>query len=263
MDHTFQPSLTDDKACIKCKRSFRDHSIVAQCEACPNVGPCDLFCDMLLCKKCYAAEIAANNAALAEINKPENQEARVKQMNETIKINQLIADSNKIDQSIQLVTDIFNAQTTAIVDLLKAIDDDATIENKAFAKASTVVDRIKHFSKVLFEAKEQVILAENAIRAGQVMANQLADKLRADEREKLKLNDIQYTPTAPKTPKPKSTGTRKVSTKVKVDMTEVNVWAGKVGMPYNVIHMRMIKFNMTAEAAARTLAAELNLTIKD
>lgn len=262
MDHTFTPSLTDDKSCVKCKRGFRDHSKIAQCEACPNVGPCELFCDMLLCAKCYKAEIEANNAALAENNTLEKQEERVVKATETIKINQLIAESSRIDQSIQLSSDIFNAQTIAIVELTKAIDDDANITNKPYAKAELAVERIKHFSKVLFEAKEQITLAENAIRASQVYLNQQADKLREEERAKLRIADISYQPTTPKTPKPKATGTKKVSTKAKVDMTEVNVWAGKIGMPYNVIHMRMIKFNMTAEAAARTLATELNLTIK-
>lgn len=259
MNHTFQPSLTDDKICAQCKRGFRDHTKIAQCEACPNVGPCELFADMLLCAKCYAAELQAVNAYQA----PELQEARLKEHTETIKINQLIAESNKIDQSINLVSDIFNAQTVAIVDLVKAIDEDETVTNKPFARAQLVVDRIKHFSKVLFDAKEQITLAENAIRASQVYLNQQANQLREEERAQLKINDITYQPVTPKTPKPKSTGTKKVSAKAKVDMTEVNKWALKIGMPYNVIHMRMIKFNMNAEAAARTLATELNLPVKD
>lgn len=261
MDHEFSPSQLDNKLCIHCKRGFRDHSKIAQCEACPNVGPCELFADMLLCAKCYAAEMKAVN----DYQAPELQEARLNEAHKQMRLNELMADAVKQDQTVTLVTDLFNAGTKALVDLLTVIDADPTVENKPYAKAQFTISRIDTFQKALFDAKEKVIELENTIRAHRVHLNTQANQLRDEERAKLKIADFSYQPATPKTPKPKSDkGTKAAKKSSKVDMTEVAKWAGKISMPIQLIHMRMLSKNMTAEQAARTFAAENGLPpIKD
>lgn len=259
MDHEFQASLTDSKACIRCKRGYRDHSKIAQCEACPNVGPCELFADMLLCAKCYAAELKA----VHDYQAPELQEARLQEYHKQVRLNELLADAAKQDQTVTLVSDLFNAETKSLIELLTAIDS-SDIENKPYARAEFTVNRIKTFQQALFEAKNKVVELENAIRADQVYLNQEANKLRDEERTKLKIADITYQPATPKTPKPKSDkGTKAAKKSSKVDMAEVQKWAGKIGMPVQLVHMRMLSKNMSAEQAARTFAAESGLTVKE
>src|SRR5215813_14337872 len=130
MDHEFQASLTDSKKCTHCKRSWKDHSKLAQCEACPKVGVCELFCDMLLCKSCFAAEMEANRIQSEAHQTPEKQEERLNAAREQQNINSLINQANQIDQSIQLVQDIYNAKTIALIEIMKEIDGDNSIENK-------------------------------------------------------------------------------------------------------------------------------------
>jgi hypothetical protein len=201
--------------------------------------------------------------AVAAYQAPELQEARLAEHHKQIAINDLVADSLKIDQSIQLSTDIFNAKTVALVDIMRAIDTDESIPNKPLAKAEYSVNRIKHLTKVIFDLKSQVTEAENEIRANHVHVNMLVNTLREEEKAKLHLQDINYPITAPKSSKPKSSGTSKAKKSSKIDMNEVNKWAGKIGMPAQLVHMRMLSKNMNAEAAARTFAAEMNIIIKE
>ncbi len=257
MDHQFSPSLTDSTKCIHCKRGNRDHTIIAQCEACPKVGPCEICADMLLCASCYAAEMKA----VRDYQAPELQEARLQAAKEKRQINDLLEKSNKIDQSIQLVTDIFNAKTVALIEIMRSIDSDEAIENKPYARAEFAVNRIKHLTSVIFEQKKALTEAENEQRAIQVYLNQMANELRQEERAKLKIQDISYQPQAPKSPKTKTSGAKKVGAKPKIDMTEINIWANKVGVPGNVIHMVMIQKNMNAEAAARDFARSIGKEI--
>jgi hypothetical protein len=198
-----------------------------------------------------------------EYQAPELQEQRLAEHHKQIAINDLVADSLKINQSIQLSTDIFNAKTVALVDIMRAIDADDSIANKPFSKTEYSVNRIKHLVKVIFDLKNQVTEAENEIRANQVNVNMMVNSLRTEERERLKLQDINYQPATPKTPKTKSSGTKQAKKGSKIDMNEVNKWAGKIGMPAQLIHMRMLSKNMNAEAAARTFATETGITIKE
>lgn len=263
MDHTFQASLTNAKECVKCKRGFRDHTSIAQCEACPKVGPCNLYCGTLMCATCEANDIEANRIATEANNTPAKQAERIEKATESIKLNKLISDSTKIDQSIQLVSDIFNAKTVALVDIMKAIDEDESIENKPFARAEYSVSRIKHLASVIFDAQKTITEAQNEQRANQVYLNQMMNQLKQEERDKLKIADINYVSTVPVVKKSKGTGTRKARTNSNIDMKEVQNWANKIGMPINVVHMRMLKFGWNAEKAARTFAADNNIPVKE
>jgi hypothetical protein len=268
MKHSFKPSQLDADKCLECRYNELAHSDSAECEACTYIGPCEIFKyhtgkTSLLCPKHYEEEEIADSIAYQA---PELQEARLQasRNNNHSPAISLIEESNKIDQSIQLISDLFNAHTKSIVEITQAIDSDESIQNKPFTKAETVFNRVKHFQQILFDAKQAQIDAENAIRAGQVYLNEIAKQLRQEERDKIRVEDISYPAKTPKVARAKSTSTgTKKPVKAKLDFVEVNKYAAKVGLDGNVLHMRMIKFNCSALEAAKSYAEKAGLTITD
>ncbi len=99
--HPFIPSIGAN-TCQKCKRPEISHTELATCEACPNIGPCEIWLGMLLCKSCY-----------------EKEEKQIKS----------IVEAKAIDDRVQLRSDVFNAETVAIVQLKQLIDADDSITN--------------------------------------------------------------------------------------------------------------------------------------
>jgi len=189
MNHSFHPSLTDALKCAHCKFPEIQHGSSAVCETCNNVASVDIvYGNMLMCKDCQDKE----SKAYAESMKPENQQKRVDAHNLALE------SSRKVDASIQVRTDLFNAATTSIVELCQMIDNDSTIENKPYAKALELKTRFDKFQAVIFKANEEIVDANNNQKAIQVYLNQLANTLRAEEREKLKIADINYRPVAVK-----------------------------------------------------------------
>ena len=233
--HGFSLSV-ESNLCAKCKRPEIDHTEHATCEACEYVGKCELYSSrpdqlILLCPTCINKEEKARMS-------PEQQQARV---------NKTIEDSKKQDMSVQLRSDIFNAQTTSIIELKTAIDGDSSIENKHFKLAEVLTDRLNHFKKVIFELNEEMVGKSNEQRAIQVYLNDLSNKLRVEEREKIKLADISYQPNPAKISKPRGVTVRKY------DKTEIRKFALQAGVPESVLQMVCVAKNMTPEQAFNQL----------
>ena len=258
MNHSFTPSLVDNGKCAKCRRGLMDHTTLAQCECCPNIGPCEMYIDILMCATCYEHEIAAQ----IELKKPENQAARVNAMHETIALNEVLHAATDTDHSITLVTDIFNAKTVAIVELKKAIDADDAITNKPFALAEMVSNRNAHLKGVIQKEKQTLTELENELRAGQVYLNQMSNQLRIEEREKLKISDINYNPST-KQVKPRSVGPKKPSAAQMI--RECREWAIKLEIPTmaNAMHMIALQHDMTPEQAGNHLKKMMAPTVKE
>ena len=123
MNHSFQSSQLNGNVCNVCKRPELEHTDNAQCECCPNVGPCELYIDILMCKECYEKEMKLQTESRA------NTEQRV------------LEQAFLIDQSIKIQTDLFNAKTVAIQKLKEAIDNDPSITEKHFALAKVLSER--------------------------------------------------------------------------------------------------------------------------
>lgn len=168
-----------------------------------------------------------------------------------ISVNEVLKQSREVDNSVQVRTDLFNAKTLAIVDLKKAIDEDDAIENKQFTLAQELMNRFNRQKSVIFELNEKLVAATNEQRAIQVYLNQLANKLRQEEREKLKLQDINY--------KPKPVPTQKVTrkriklSKKKIDKKELVAAANELGVSQHILHMLIIQKNLTVQEAAKVL----------
>jgi hypothetical protein len=243
MNHTFvEPTDGTDK-CARCKFNAIAHGNEAICDCCPNKGPVEIrYGNMLMCKACWDKEQALH----AENMKPENQQARVDAMN------QAITESRKLDASVEVRSDLFNAATVSIVELKKLIDENPAITNKPYALAETLTERFSHFKKVIFDANEQIINATNNQKAIQVYLNNLANSLRAEEREKLKLQDINYKPGAVKPVKTvTAVKTRKASTKL--DKKELDKYAKELGVSAFTLQMLCVSQGITPEQAANKL----------
>lgn len=237
MDHKFVASGINALQCGKCNRSEQMHTAEAICESCPNVGPVEMFGEIALCRECIAKEM---EAAVA-YQSPDKQEERLRQHNETLVL------ARSIDSSVETRTDIFNAATVAIEDIKKAIDNDPTIDNKAFVLASAVKDRFNHYKKVFFEHNEIAVDAATQQRAAVQYLNTIANKLKAEEREKLQLADMSYKPTVVNT-KVKKVETVKLKTKV--SQADLNKAAKELGLEStHTIQMIMVAKNLDLAGA--------------
>lgn len=244
--HTFIPSI-GSPTCHKCKRKELDHTDLATCEACPNVGPCELYPDisgMLLCHDCIDKEEKI-------LMSPEKQQERVDAS--IARTNELIEKSRAVDFSIKVREDIFNAQTISIQELKTAIDNDSSIENKHFTLANELTERYRHFSKLIFDKQAEIVEESNKQRAVQSYLNQLSNKLRQDERDKLKLHDINYKPSEKPVSKPKT-----ITTAKKYDKTELVKYANETGIPLAALQMLCVSKNMTPQQAAEHMKKIMN-----
>lgn len=172
----------------------------------------------------------------------------VKMEEPLININEVLVKTRAVDASIQIRTDLFNAETVSIVDIKKAIDSDESITNKPYALAVALQERYTKYKQVIFELNEQVMAESNKQRAIQVYLNNLANQLRADEREKLKINDINYQ-VSPVSNRKVSIAADRVTKapKKKLDKVEVRKFAALLGIPEFTLQMICVQKNLSAE----------------
>lgn len=201
MDHKFTPTQINPDKCIHCKWPFIAHTDTAECESCGNIGECEISGNMLLCKPCFKAE----RDAVINYQKPELQEQRYNEYQ--IRLN----EAREIDAAITVRTDIFNATTKPILDLKEAIDNNPEIpaDKRRFALAEEVVTRITTFKKAAFDKQNELVELNSQLRSYQQFLNGLQSQLRQDEREKLKIQDINYQPKPVSKPTVKKVTTKK------------------------------------------------------
>lgn len=228
MNHSYIPSQIDSTKCGICKYGVIQHTDMATCEACSYIGKCDIFMTMLMCPECIEKE------KLLQTDSKNHADTRVQS---------IIEKSRAVDYSIGFREDIFNAQTISINELKSAIESDVSITNKRFELAKQLTDRYQHFSKIIFEKQQEISEESTKQRAVQSYLNQLATTLRTEERERLKLNDINYKPSESK---PKVT---KVTTKKGFDKVELVEWANKANVPLAALQMICVAKNLTPQQA--------------
>lgn len=163
-----------------------------------------------------------------------------------ISVNEVLRKAQAVDTSIATRADLFNAETVAIADILKAIDDDASITNKPYAKATVIQERINRQKQVIFELNQQIVDEHSRQRAQQQALNNLANQLRSDEREKLKLQDINYKPRDVRIPvTPKSLKL----TKKRIDKKELRAAAAALGIAEFTFQLIITQKNFTVAQA--------------
>lgn len=197
------------------------------------------YIDVTVCNECFTK----NEQLLAESRASADSRVQANKNMENVHFEHL----KMRDNSIRLSTDIFNAKIASITELKKAIDADDSIEQKHFKLAEVLNERYQRLTSVIFDKRQEVVEAENEQRAIQHYYNELSKKLKAEEREKIKLADLEYKPeSAPvkvkATPKPK-----------KYDKTGIAAQALLTGIPEVVIQMVCVQNDITPEAAVMLL----------
>jgi len=219
MNHPFIQGGVPD-VCVRCRRSELDHTSLATCEACPYIGPCELYANViLLCPTCYSKEI--------EHQSPANQEKRLTEHRAITEKNLQL--SRDIDSSVVTRADYFNAETISISELKKIIDSDETIARKDYTLYMAVKERYDKFKAVLIEVEEKRLEITHNIKADQTYLNNLVASLTKEEQEKYRVRDIDYKPNKVKVAKPKGDGVGKVN------MAEVKELSTQHGIPAEII----------------------------
>lgn len=222
-------------------------SQLPECEYCDQTNGLVNIDGSIVCPDCISRGIHTANQHAKETQK------KFEEMERPIDINEVLRTSRSIDASIQVRTDLFNAATVAIVDIKKAIDEDANIENKPFALASELMGKLNHWKQVIFDLSEQTVNAQNNQRAIQQYLNQLANQLRAEEREKLKLQDINYKPGPIKKVTPKAIKLAKP----RLDKKELRKYAAELGVSEFTLQMLVVSKGITVQQAARLMKNSL------
>jgi hypothetical protein len=224
------------------------------CEQCDVTTGLTLYKAMWLCVACRTIEETLQAQSDAEADK------RVAESREKASHNIQITKS--IDGTIQLKEDIFNAHTDAIKDFEREIMANPEIaDDKKFL---TVFEHLHsvytHLAKVIFDTRQVLIDAGNQQRAIQQYMNDKQNKLRADERERLKLQDINYHPETIKEKKIKKVASTDSARQPKkgASLKECKEMAAKYEIDVSTLRMRMTrKPNESLEEAAQKIARKM------
>lgn len=254
MKHKYQPSALDATKCgySHCNRGLMAHTDMASCEACPNIGPCDIWADMLLCVSCHAKEVAITN----EYQSVEKQAERLEvyQNGVEIKRNETIINSRIVLDNIHTPGDLMVADTVSIKEIKESIasDDSIPTDQKLFVECSTLDYHIKRLKQVIFEKNKETMTLHMNQRDIQTYLNTQTNKLREEEREKLKLVNIEYNPGVSK-PKPKSEASKKKA----FDKAELVHYANELNVPMSALQMICVKKNYTPAQAYQFMKVQL------
>lgn len=205
--------------------------------------------NMKFCDECWLKEVKASE----ENQSLSNQQKRIDESNSRKVENQLITESKEIDNKINVRTDLFNAATKSIIDIKAAIDSDDSITNKPYRLAEVLTERFNHYKTVVFELNNSLVEAGNNQRAIQTYLNQLANQLRAEEREKLRIADINYKPSSVKSVTPRTISTRTTSKKNKIDKKELRAVASQLNISEFTLQMIVVQKNISIKEAADLL----------
>jgi hypothetical protein len=177
-----------------------------------------------------------------------NEASKAKATNEPapININEVLKQTRAVDAGVTVRTDIFNNETIAIDEIKKAIFADESITNKPYALAQEVHARYIKYKEVIFEHQQLINEEMNKQRAAQIYLNNLANTLRAEEREKLKISDINYKPRNVAMPVNKKTIKM---VKTRIDVKELRAAAADLGIPEFTLKMIIIQKHMTVKQA--------------
>src|SRR5438876_8814792 len=147
MNHKFIPSIHNGTICAKCHKSSEVHSDKAECEVCGAVGQVDLmYGSILMCQSCYQKELDLAN----QNNKPEVVAARLNEAR-LESLNRSLTEARAVDESIKVSSDLFNADTLAIIERKKLIDANDEITNKPYYLANELIEQFRHKKQVIFD----------------------------------------------------------------------------------------------------------------
>lgn len=216
-----------------------------ECECCTNPPPLRLYMAMWMCAECVTKNKALQEASDAEAgNRVAAERARA---NDVVQINAVLKQASAVVNSIEVKTDIFNAQTVAIVDMHKAIEADESITNKPGALADELYKLYTTYKEKIFANQQENVELANKQNAIQKYLNELKNKLTEAERERYKLLDVNYKPNQVKLANKPINSPAKPK---KYDKAEIIKAAQRAGVPASVIQMLCVSKNMTPMQAS-------------
>jgi hypothetical protein len=208
-------------------------SQLAECGICHKEKECTHFTsNLLMCAECLITQQAFEKQI-------------VDGAEERVMASRIAAEARQIDSNIKVSSDIFNAKTITIHKIKTAIDADPEVVNKNFALAQLIEERFIHLKDIIFSRRQEIVEAENEQKAIQVYYNDLAKRLRQEERDRIKLNDTQYKPLEPVIRKPKAINIKKFN---KDEITRV---AADTGISVVILQMLCVAKGLSPVDAAR------------
>lgn len=231
--HTFNPTTHKADKCQICNMMDFQHGT---CEICKCDDYLVSFKQFALCPECYQNQIKNTQAMTT-----------AQSVNDKVK---------EIDSQVQVSTDLFNAHTIAIADIKAMIDADDSVTNKPYQFACILKERFEHFKEVVFEKQKEIMDAQNGMKAIQVQLNNLANSLRAEEREKLKIQDINYKPNQVNVKKQTVTDINKP--KKLFTQADVKRVAKELGMSEIAVNMLCVSKGTTPDVIKEMIKGQLN-----
>lgn len=281
MNHEFIPQTNEPLKCVECGYPEDKHGDNAVCDCCNLTGNLQIFGKnnqmMLLTRECMEREKAllekeveiANTLEKQGIQRygtPHNPDERVIAHHAVIDpYNKLIAEARQIDEQLHLSLDIFTAKTVPIEEIRKAIWNNPEIpqDKKFFEFVAECKRHINRLQTVIFDLDKKKIEAYSEQKAWHVAMNDFANKLRKEEREQLRIQDVTYDVKMPKpvTPKAIKTTQGKVSKEeLRKAVNELNqelVGTGKDGIAEFTVQMVMTSKNWSLEQTINHLRRTL------
>lgn len=224
--HRFNPSKLNQLLCAACYRPIELHGVVT-CESCNKEAKLTNVNGIWMCPSCLDRELEVVPSIKSQPEKIETEQSIASEINKDTRPTELEHSAiNRLgSQSISKSEDFFNAQTRSFASRWAEIVADDTIgaENKHYTMAKEVRAFYLNMKSVLFQAVEIQLECAAKQRSSQIYLNQLASKLREEERVKLHLANIDYVPPTPKSA-PKSV-------RVSKDDKMASMYAKIMGIP--------------------------------
>lgn len=255
MNHKFVKSELSNN-CQQCGFNVIAHTSMATCSVCLERVSCDVFDNQLACTSCI--EILklrkiepTEQAALTlenEVQETIIEAGLIKATNKPIDIIQEEIKQIEPIDGFSTAKDFFNAETRAIVDIEAEIkaNNALSTDEKTFELVRRIRERHTKFKQILFEAMSVQVEITSKQRAQQHYLNELASKIRKEEREKYHLADINY--------QPKEIPTKVKKTKISADEQLAANYA-KV-MKISIEQARILVKNQLTNVGIRCSCAE-------
>lgn len=213
--------ITDDTKCQCCDYVY-DMVKYQESERNADFGPCRIFKTMVMCPSCLRKELELER--------------------------QSRMDAQQRVEELRTHQDIHNSHLASINQLRDTINADETIPayDKHYALARALDNRFKTLLGLQKDLNDQLKSALEEQKQLQVYYNELAKKLRAEERERLTIRDVTYKPIITKSaPKPKQVVVKPY------DKNSVRDAARESGLPEQAIMIVCQSRNVSAVEAVR------------
>lgn len=173
----------------------------------------------------------------------------------------ILAESKLIDNSIEMVADVWNAATVSFVELEAAVQHDETIpvNEKNFTIVKLTAERIKKLDELIFAEQTALNQKKNERHALHTQVQVKVANLTDEQKKFWSQYDVNYKPVTPKKVKP--TTDKIPSKKTKFDLDAIKAASAKYGIPAATIQMALTKgLFKTADEVGQVMTRGINVS---